>query len=283
MSKQQVADIVAAMMDERGDTNAWYRIPCPWCGHENPSKRNMSVSQESGYFYCHRCQEKGFYKRSHAKEWYIPPVERVLPVQAVQKPKLPDDFVALSETPKSGMDFSFWNYVVGRNVLPETIVDCGVGYCTHGMYRDCIVVPLWDGPELSGFVARNIKDRSYRYPKGFRREISMFNKDRLWDDEPIVVVEGVFDALPHYPHTVAVLGKPSREHKNLLASVRKRVYVMLDGDARAESWALATLLKVKGIDAIYVPVPSGKDPGDATPEEFIKSIQQASEEVCRSM
>ena len=276
MSKSQVAEIVAAWMDERGDCGPWLRIACPWCGHENPSKRNMSVAPESGYYYCHRCQEKGFYKTKE-RDWYIPPVDPVARQAMVDEGvALPDDFVPLPEVPKTALDLAFWRYVVGRNVAPETIVDCGIGYCTQGLYRDCVVVPLWDGPKLSGFVARNIKDRSYRYPKGFRREISMFNKDRLWDDEPIVVVEGVFDALPHYPHTVAVLGKPSREHKKLLASVRKRVYVMLDGDAKAESWSLATLLRVSGVDAIYVPVAPGTDPGDASHEEFIQSIQQAS-------
>jgi len=282
MSKSEVADLVAAFVAERGDDRAWLRIPCPWCGHENLSKRNMSVSQDSGYFYCHRCQEKGFYKKRNEQDWFIPPVDIVVEAKAPTI-TLPEEFTPLSERPKAGSDFLFWNYVVGRNVHPDTIVDCGLGYCTHGFYRDCLVVPLWDGEKLSGFVARNVKDRSYRYPKGFQREISMFNKDRLWDDEPIVVVEGVFDAMPHYPHAVAVLGKPSKEHKKLLASVRKRVYIMLDGDARAESWALAQLLKVQGIDAIYVPVASGKDPGDATHEEFLRSIQQASEEVCRSM
>ena len=277
MSKSAIADIVENFVEEHGgDDRDWIRIECPWCGHENTSKRNMSVALKTGYFYCHRCQEKGFYKRSKAKDWYVPPVDN--PLSEPPKPAitLPDEFQPLNERPVAGTDIRFWNYVTGRGVHPETIVDCGIGYCQFGFYRDCIVVPLWDGPNLSGFVARNIVDRSYRYQKGFRREISMFNKDRLWDEDPIVVVEGVFDALPHYPHTVAVLGKPSYEHKKLLASVRKRVYVMLDGDAKAESWALATLLRVGGVDAIYVPVAPGKDPGDASHEEFLQAIQQAS-------
>lgn len=278
MSKAQVEEAVYAA--DSGAT--WIRIACPWCGNETPSKRNMSVTQDSSFYQCHRCGERGFYRP------LVPSLESLRvklsapePEVEEKKPALPFHFKPLFLSPLMTEDEFFWEYMVRRGVHPEVFVSHGVGYCVAGFYAGSVVVPFWHEQELVGFVARNLTDRQYRYPKGFRREQVMFNMDRLHDDEPLVIVEGVFDALPHDPYTAAVLGKPTRNHFDMIEksglrsdSRRKRFYFMLDGDARSENWAAVKLLQRRGVDAVLVKTPSGKDPGDLNPEQFHDIITQ---------
>jgi hypothetical protein len=265
-----------------GSDAEWIRIACPWCGHETKNKRNMSVAQESSYYFCHRCQVKGFYAPK------VRTLETIKVAPALQfddddiSMKLPWEFKPLHMTPQLREDEEYWDYVVGRGVHPETIVEFGIGYCATGFYARSVVVPFYRGQSLVGFVAKNLDDGQYRYPKGFRREFVFFNHNRMYDDAPVVVVEGVFDALPHVPHTIATLGKPTHYHIKMIEDNHesgifdgKVYYFMLDGDARAENWAAVQRLKLKGVPARLVKVPSGKDPGNLSVDEFYSLIQEA--------
>lgn len=278
MSKALVEEAVLSL----GTDAEWVRIECPWCASETPGKKNMAVATESSFFQCHRCAEKGFYRPRIATLDNLKLTPKRLEFEEAAGPTLPWQYRPLHHTAMMQEDEYYWDYVVGRGVHPDTIVEYQIGYCPSGFYAGSIVVPFYRSGVLTGFVARNLEDRQYRYPKGFRREQTFFNHDRLFDDDDVVVVEGVFDALPHVPHTMAVLGKPTRNHIQLIKLASrgidfsgKRFYFMLDGDARSENWAAVMQLRMSGVSAIFIKTPAGKDPGDLTPDEFYSLIQEA--------
>jgi DNA primase len=81
-------------------------------------------------------------------------------------------------------------------------------------------------------------------------------------ERPVMVVEGVFDALALWPHAVAVLGKPSHFQVDALASAKRPVAIVLDGDAWQEGYALAMRLRLAGQRAGSVTLPPKTDPDE---------------------
>ena len=79
-------------------------------------------------------------------------------------------------------------------------------------------------------------------------------------EEPAIVVEGVFDALPYFGRALAVLGKPSPWQVEALAATQRPIAVVLDGDAWEQGWALANKLQLAGVRAGSVRLPAGEDP-----------------------
>jgi hypothetical protein len=113
--------------------------------------------------------------------------------------------------------------------------------------------------------ARDIYGRSsikYIYPRGMPRGSFLFNEAALYveTDEPVIPMEGVFDAMPYYPHATAFMGKPSDQHYDLLCQSQRPIAVAMDGDATIEGWSLTMKLRLDGLRAGHVALPAGRDP-----------------------
>lgn len=78
-------------------------------------------------------------------------------------------------------------------------------------FSRAVIIPVYQGGKLSGWAERRL-DREPRYkyqPKGFSRNNTLFNLDRVKDSSWVVVVEGVFDCIAMWQvdlPTVAILG-----------------------------------------------------------------------------
>jgi DNA primase len=109
------------------------------------------------------------------------------------------------------------------------------------------------------------------------RGTSLFNHTALLQetDVPLIVVEGVFDAIPHLPHAAALLGKPTDDQIALLATTQRPVAFALDGDAWEEGWAWAEHLRFKGVHAGSVKLPPGKDPNDISPTWLARKAKES--------
>ena len=102
----------------------------------------------------------------------------------------------------------------------------------------------------------------YRYAPGGRR--ALFNEAALHveTDQPVLLVEGVFDAFPYYPNAVAFGGKPTDEQVAALLAAKRPMVSTLDGDAWQEAEALAMRLHLAGKRADWMRLPPGRDPAD---------------------
>ena len=95
-------------------------------------------------------------------------------------------------------------------------------------------------------------------------------------NEPIVLVEGVFDAITIRNNSIPLLGKfPSKTLvKRLVEKQVKKIYVALDEDAKKDAVKLSKFLMDYGIST-YLLEMNGKDPSELGFKEFWKIVKQS--------
>lgn len=264
--------VLAALLGAPNTPGPFWRVKCPFCSGNTGKadhKGSLAVSKTTGIYMCWKCAEKGRVDLEESNQviLVLPPVEYV------ESFAPPESWGALSEPDLSSEPGR--RYVAQRlGVNPIRDREACLGYCTDGYFGKRIIVPVLDldGKKWLGYAGRDITGRAelkYRYPKGMRRNV--YNRAALYRPAPFVlVVEGTFDALAHWPHAVALLGKPSDEQVEVLATTQYPLAVALDGDAQRDAWALTTRLQLRGVQAAHVPLAFGEDPATVEKDELTR-------------
>lgn len=95
-------------------------------------------------------------------------------------------------------------YLEERGLNAETIETFGLGFCTKGVMRDRIVIPIHNAKgELVAYAGRSPGEppegeEKYKLPKGFRKSLEVFNLHRALQkdpEQPLYIVEGFFDCM----------------------------------------------------------------------------------------
>lgn len=261
------------MLNARGsvepNSNGWVRINCPVCVERTGKadrKESFGYNPSLGRYSCFKCDVWGVFDTD---PWSIASKDRSTDTEEFQPP---GDFVELGFGAGLGAR-SFEparRYLLSRGIAERVWAACGIGACLSGPYAGRIIVPILDNDTWVGFVSRIWgKPRSniltYKYPKDMERRLF---RDYLIDvdtDDPVMVVEGVFDALP-YDNAVACLGKPTHAQVERLLNANRPVAMCLDGDAWHSAWQVAGLLGMLGKRAGYVRLRTGDDPSSADHE-----------------
>jgi hypothetical protein len=267
-----------------------YRVLCPFCVSSKTGRRDFSMSVTgAGLFHCHRCATGG--KLREAPDPGA--LDAAEAEDAIREFAPPEGFVPFGSG--DGLTAAELNdargYVINRGMRSLRMVRAtGVGAvpawfaCSdecicrtnadpdRARFKWCrfggrVIVPVLadDGLTWFGFVGRDYTGKAsmpYLYPPGMARGAHLYNSIALHEDsiEPVMVVEGVFDAIALWPDAVAVLGKPSHAHVDMLLASRRPVAIVLDGDAYDEARALAMRLRFDGQRAGVVQLPPKKDP-----------------------
>jgi hypothetical protein len=265
--------VLQAVAGRRMSASGWVRANCPVCEIRTgkPDKKQcLGVFIPTGKWHCFRCGSGG--RVDVPEDWDRPePSALVEQERAAMEP--PESFTLLFEEP--GWSSRELNrprrYLRKRGIDDDLGHDARIGYCDEGKFRGRVVVPITapDSDAWFGWSARAIFDgalRKYIYPEGMRRADLLYNHAALLeegrDDEPVFIVEGVFDALAFWPDGVAVLGKPSPFQLEALIASRRPIVVALDGDAWIEGLSLAMRLRFEGQRSGNVRLPPGKDPDE---------------------
>jgi DNA primase len=186
-------------------------------------------------------------------------------------------------------------YLSGRGFKLETVVHFGLGFCSRGMLKDRIAIPLHDAAgKLVGFAGRVIDDGAitedkprYRFPGArerdgkifeFRKTLFLYNGFRFKNPlDDLIVVEGFTSVWwltqNQIPNVVATMGADcSDEQARLIVSVVKpngRVGIISDGDPAGERFALSVLTKVSPHRFVrWVKCDEGKQPTDLSGEQL---------------
>ena len=136
-------------------------------------------------------------------------------------------------------------YLTERGLVPATIQTFGLGFCTKGLHKNRIAIPIHNAKgQLVAYAGRSIvaeeKDK-YQLPKGFRKSLEVFNLHRAIaekSDRPLVIVEGFFDCFRLWQHgirrVVAIMGSSlSQRQEELIREHTQpwsQVLIMLDED-----------------------------------------------------
>lgn len=286
MSSADYKDMIAAALDDaQKSTKGWYRANCPICvlktGKED-KRWSMGFHPESARYKCFRCQTWGVLHDDFSDMSEANPDDGE---EGPEKIDPPSDFMPLGEEPAATAEvtqYARW-YLEDRNVPLQTWQTCDIGVSLQDkLFKQRIIVPIKDDDETwFGYVGRLWDDNGnplrYRYPAGMARGSLLWNHHALYEltDEPIILVEGVFDALPHYPYAISCLGKPSHGQMPALYATNRPIVVALDGDAWMEAQALAMKLKFDGKRATFLHLPPKTDPGDLKPGELYDQAVQA--------
>lgn len=234
-------------------------------------RRSLSYDQATGWYRCFRCKTVGRIDSPDGPA-YVAPVENSAPLEISP----PEGFELLSEELEqtSHGGFLAGQYLRSRNVFPHMWKALGIGACLSGAYYGRVVVPIMDSAgKWLGWVGRvwaKKAETPYYYPPGMKRGNLLYNRTALdlLIQDPILVVEGVFDAIHLWPDGVAVLGKPSLPQLDMLLSSSRPVVFVLDGDAHDEAWGLMAKFRLAGKPSGYIKLPALKDPDDFDPEEI---------------
>lgn len=263
--------VTTALTEARLGLTGWWRCECPFCEYRvgtADKHEAFGLYAATGRYHCFRCGIVGRLREVPDNYWREPKESDEADILIDP----PESFLSLSTEPGASAIIArpAHRYLADRGVDTTTIASVGIGFCPSGYYSDRIVVPIAavDGGAWVGWVSRTWVrcERPYLYPKGMKRSV-LFNHAAILveSDDPILVVEGVFDALPYWPIAVACLGKPTQLQMVALASARRPVVMALDGDAWEEGWALAQQLRFAGARAGSVRLPPCSDPNDVDP------------------
>lgn len=269
-----------------------FAFHCPFCNHRKPKLEIRMTTDDSGYnpWECWVCLEKGRTLRALLKkvgatreqtqeilkyvkkgstrsyEEYIPPVE------------LPKEFKKLSEE-EGYVARMLKKYLHKRGITELDILKYNIGYCTSGEYEGRIVVPSYDSEgRLNYFTGRTYENAYFKYKNPeTSRDIIVFENLINWE-RPVVLVEGMFDAMAVKRNAIPLLGKTLSNNlqKQLVLSKVKEIYVVLDEDARAHALRHCEKLLSMGKRVYFVEL-NGKDPSQLGFEEMAHQIEAAEE------
>lgn len=180
-------------------------------------------------------------------------------------------------------------YLADRGLAKETIEHFGLGYCSRGLMKERIAIPIHnDRGELVAYAGRWPGDPpegegKYKLPPGFQKHLVLFNLHRVIKEASagkLIVVEGFFDCFriwqAGFKNVVALMGSTlSPEQEELLVSHAKMIAVMLDRDdagMKATGEILSSLAGIVFVRVIELPSP-GDQPDRLKEEEMVNLLK----------
>jgi DNA primase len=131
--------------------------------------------------------------------------------------------------------------------------------------------------KVNYFVARNYVDDFRKYMNPDASKDIVFNELYIDWSSDVVLVEGIFDAVKA-ENAIPILGSTLREDSKLFAKIIEKdpaLYIALDPDAEKKAAKIINSLLSYDIELYKIPIPSNKDVGDMTKEEFQEYKSQA--------
>lgn len=179
-------------------------------------------------------------------------------------------------------------YLAERGVTPDIIETFGLGYCTRGLLRGRVCIPIHD--EKGNLVAYAGRwpsetvpsgEQRYMLPPGFKKSRVLFNLHRvLGKSDHLVVVEGYWSVFRLHAinvPAVALMGRTLSERQEcLLRSTGVcRITLFLDGDTPGRQAITKLLPRLAKHFFVRSPaLPEGEAP-DMVSEEILRKAVQA--------
>jgi DNA primase len=271
---------------------------CPLPNHNGKKNSpSFSANLEKGIFQCFGCGAKGnvlefaaLMEKADPKDGaalhkvaaelqkrFCPEIGAVASAEtkkaAVKKPEKTEPKDGLPVVVNAPLGFELKDldaehpYLLSRGFTPETITHFGLGFCSRGLLKDRVAIPLHDmAGALIGYAGRVVDDSAiseenprYRFPGKrehdgkvfeFRKTLFLYNGFRLKvpvDD--LIVVEGFTGVWwlnqNGLPNVVATMGADcSEKQAELIVSLVKpssHVWIAPDGDKAGERHAQTLL------------------------------------------
>ncbi len=264
-----------------------YAVKCPACNESNKSKKKLVVRLDDGRYHCWVCGLKGKNIVSLIKK-YSPEIQgisdlkfKTADIKEQEKLILPENFVVLSEY--SGKDpdiLSTINYLKSRNVSSFDIGRWRILAYKSGRFRRRVVIPSFDDTgNLNYFIARTIDDIKPKYRNAHAKKSDIiFNEIDIDWSKPVILVEGIFDALKSPENSIPILGStlpPGSLLFERLVSNQCEVFLSLDPDMKSKAYDIAKSLSRMGCSVYISFANPGNDIGQLTKAEARKLLSSS--------
>ena len=272
-----------------------YAFKCPFCTHhKNKLEINLrTTSKRENFWHCWICGAKGkslltLFKKIKAPQDRINELNiLIIPDKKEERIssdilELPKEFTSFSDIPENRVtqieSKHALKFLKKRGLTQDDIIKYNIGFCTEGKYEGRIIIPSYDNNKrLNYFIARDYKGETpqkYKNPPVSAKDVIGFELYINWD-APIILVEGMFDALTIKRNVIPLFGKElhGKLMEKLVKSSVNRIYIALDADARKDALRQAEKLMSYGKE-IYLVEMEGKDANEIGFEQFLNTIEQ---------
>ena len=193
--------------------------------------------------------------------------------------RLPDEYKPLWNGGDGIVKRHALTYMYKRGFTDDDILKHNIGYCDEGKYSNRIIIPSYDSDgQLNFFVGRDFYKSKLKYLNSFTsKDVIGFDLFINWD-EPIILCEGVFDAMSFKRNAIPLFGKTmsKRLHKKILQQKVKKVFLALDDDAQVDAMKISEKLMNEGIDVRKIDLKNG-DPNDIGFKKLTKMLSETAE------
>ena len=267
---------------------------CPFCKHH---KKKLSVNIHKNVFKCWICDANGKslsklvrkFGNTDARFKWSKFEDRIEigdfdNLFEDQKPELevlinlPANFVSLANKSLPITAKGPLKYLSERGITKKDILRWKIGYCSDGEYANRVIIPSFnkDG-YVNYFVARSWIDEFPRYKNPQASKNIIFNELFVDWTKPIILTEGVFDAVKA-GNAIPLLGSTMKENSKVFQEIVKReipVYLALDPDAQKKQDWITEMLLSYDVPVYSVDVSGYKDVGEMEPEIFQDRLSKA--------
>jgi DNA primase len=206
-----------------------FTYACPRCHHVK-----LEINPGKKLFHCFRCNYKGTLGQI-LKDLNIAP-GIVLVVHSIEKP-------AVIETQEfkipgyecGGLNAETIKFCQGRGLSLRTFLESRWGISHDRQLKNRLIIPIIEDKVIVSYVARATNGSQPKELSGPNRSWHLYNIDEVKRDEPVVLVEGIFDceAVRRAGFIAcAIMGSSISDTQvgKLLAKAPSKIILMLDGD-----------------------------------------------------
>ena len=266
---------------------------CPFCNHRKPKLEINMATNEKGHnpWECWVCQTRGRTIRSLLKQLNTPkeqaaeilkylPKGTEIEYKGISIVELPKEYQRLDEASTTSVPANLVkNYLYERGLTDNDFTKYGVGYCTSGEYGGRVILPSYSGSNrLNYFVGRSYDGNYFKYKNPESSKDIIFYENLINWDCPIILCEGVFDAMAIRRNAIPILGKSISDslYKRIITSKLTDIYIALDDDAKTAALKISEKFIAAGFRVFLIEL-SGKDPSEMGFKSFTKLVQNATE------
>ena len=192
---------------------------------------------------------------------------------------LPKEFKTLWNGNDGIVKIHALTYLYKRGINDNDILKHNIGYCDEGKYSNRIIIPSYDSDgQLNFFVGRDFYNSKLKYLNSFSsKNVIGFDLFINWE-EPVILCEGVFDAMSFKRNSIPLFGKTMSKKLNqkILQKKVKKIFLALDDDAQSDAIKISEKLMNEGIDVRKIDLKGG-DPNDIGFKKLTKMIDSTRE------
>jgi len=270
---------------------------CPVCGKE---ANHFNINLETGLWHCFKCGQSGNFPQlvKHLTGRYISndKLEKEY-TSGLSLSKLQEIFEEKQKKPV--VEIGDWTentceidaegripklarkYLESRNITVNLAKELQMRVGLSGKYMSRVLIPVIERGKVLNFVARTFVNNEKRYSGPHKNEPYVNKGELLWNydnvkpGEDLILVEGIFDAIPLLDlNIVALMGKSiSHIQTDKVLDLAGSITILVDGGFVEAAKDIAE--KVLGFIPIKVAeMEIGHDPGEY-PDEAREAIGKA--------